>query len=165
MPTLLYLLNLVINNSKSSLLVLLPRDQWYRRDRSHKDSLKFWTFTMALTLKKTIQFLRKTLLLTIIYHPITTFGSKKISSSADMVETVISDYMSTHCDLDLKDSKPIFLHDTGPWWWITIPSLVTEGSAVEEKSSGWTFTKIWTFSVSLILTTIQQSNLLERLFS
>ena len=46
-----------------------------------------------------------------IYHPIK-FGCRKISSSVDMVETVISDYMSPHCDLELEDSKPIFLHDT-----------------------------------------------------
>ena len=29
-----------------------------------------------------------------------------------MVDTVIFDYMNPHCDLDLEDSKPIFLHDT-----------------------------------------------------
>ena len=29
-----------------------------------------------------------------------------------MVETVITDYMSPHCDLDLDDGKPIFLNDT-----------------------------------------------------
>ena len=46
-----------------------------------------------------------------MYHPIK-FGCKKINSSADMVATVISDYMSPHCDLELEDSKPIFLHDT-----------------------------------------------------
>ena len=39
-------------------------------------------------------------------------GCKKISSSADMVETVISGQMSLHCDPELEDSKPIFLHDT-----------------------------------------------------
>ena len=36
---------------------------------------------------------------------------KKISSSADMVKTVISDYINPHCDLDLENSKPIFSHD------------------------------------------------------
>ena len=46
-----------------------------------------------------------------VYHLIK-FGCKKISSSADMVEIVISDQMSPHCDPELKDSKPIFLHDT-----------------------------------------------------
>ena len=46
-----------------------------------------------------------------MYHPIN-FGCKKISSSVDMVETVISAYMSPHCDLELEDSKPIFSHDT-----------------------------------------------------
>ena len=29
-----------------------------------------------------------------------------------MVETVISDQMSPHCDPELEDSKSIFLHDT-----------------------------------------------------
>ena len=40
-----------------------------------------------------------------MYHPIK-FGCKKISSS------VIFDQMSPHCDPELEDSKPIFLHDT-----------------------------------------------------
>ena len=38
------------------------------------------------------------------------FGCKKISSSAEMVETIMSDEMSPHCDPELEDSKPI-LHD------------------------------------------------------
>ena len=46
-----------------------------------------------------------------MYHPIK-FGCQKISSSADMVETVISDIISLHCDPELEDNKPIFLHDT-----------------------------------------------------
>ena len=46
-----------------------------------------------------------------IYHPIK-FGCKKISSSADMVETVISDQMNPHCDPELEGNKPILLHDT-----------------------------------------------------
>ena len=46
-----------------------------------------------------------------MYYPIK-FGCKKISSSADMVETVISDQMSPNCDPELEDSKSIFLHDT-----------------------------------------------------
>ena len=46
-----------------------------------------------------------------VYHPIK-FDCKMISCSADMVETVKFDQMSPHCDPELKDSKPIFLHDT-----------------------------------------------------
>ena len=46
-----------------------------------------------------------------MYHPITC-GCKKISSLADIVKTVIFDYMSPHCDPELEDSKPISLHDT-----------------------------------------------------
>ena len=46
-----------------------------------------------------------------MHHPIQ-IGCKKISSSVDVVKAVISDYMSPQCDLDLEDSKPVFLHDT-----------------------------------------------------
>ena len=46
-----------------------------------------------------------------MHHPIK-FVCKKKSSSADTVETVISDQISLHCDPELEDSKPIFLHDT-----------------------------------------------------
>ena len=46
-----------------------------------------------------------------MYNPLK-FGCKKISSSADMVETVMFDYMSPQCDLDLEDSKPISLYNT-----------------------------------------------------
>ena len=52
-----------------------------------------------------------------MYHPIK-FGCKKISSSADMVETVFTDQMSPHCDPEREDSKPIFLlfvWHFGPW--------------------------------------------------
>ena len=50
-----------------------------------------------------------------MYHPIT-FGCKKISSSANMVETVIFDQMSPHCDPELEDQSsctsfwPIMCH-------------------------------------------------------
>ena len=47
----------------------------------------------------------------VMYHPIK-FGCKNISSLADMVETVISDKMSPHCDPELEDSKALFsLHN------------------------------------------------------
>ena len=46
-----------------------------------------------------------------MYHTIKC-GCKKINSSVDMVETLIVGYMSHHCDPELGDSKPIFLHDT-----------------------------------------------------
>ena len=44
-----------------------------------------------------------------MYHPIKC-GLKKTSSSVDMVETVIFDYKGPHCDPELEDIKPIFLH-------------------------------------------------------
>ena len=46
-----------------------------------------------------------------MYHPIK-LGCKKISNSADMVETDNFDQMSPHCDPELEDNKPISLHDT-----------------------------------------------------
>ena len=46
-----------------------------------------------------------------MHHPIK-FGCKNISSSVYIIETVISDYMSPHCDLELEDSKPPPLRDT-----------------------------------------------------
>ena len=44
------------------------------------------------------------------HHPIKT-GCKKISKSVDVVETLIFDSMSAHCDPELKDRKPILLQD------------------------------------------------------
>ena len=46
-----------------------------------------------------------------MYHPIKS-GCKKISISANMVETITFDQMSPQCNPELEDSKPIFLHDT-----------------------------------------------------
>ena len=37
---------------------------------------------------------------------------EKINYSVGIVETVPAGYMSAHCDHELEDSKPIFLHDT-----------------------------------------------------
>ena len=47
----------------------------------------------------------------VMYHPINC-GCKKISSSEDVVETLILDYMSPHYGPELEDSKTIFLHET-----------------------------------------------------
>ena len=40
------------------------------------------------------------------------FSCQNISSSADMVDTVTSDYMSPQWYYEIEDSKPVFLHDT-----------------------------------------------------
>ena len=79
---------LVIMNSKTAHLVWLPRDQWYRRYRLRKASKKFWTCIVILTLETAISFLHVTPQLIIMYRPIQC-GCKKISSSADMVESHI----------------------------------------------------------------------------
>ena len=46
-----------------------------------------------------------------MYHPIKS-GCKKISTSVDVVKTVICDCMSPYCDPELEASKPIFLLNT-----------------------------------------------------
>ena len=49
-----------------------------------------------------------------MYYPIKAGCKKKKNQqfSGYMVETVISDYISLHCDLELEDKEPIFLHNT-----------------------------------------------------
>ena len=70
-----------------------------------------------------------------MYHP-NKFGCKQISSSANMVEIVIFDQMSPHCDPELEDSKPVFLQDTFAYDAASpYQSLVTDGSIAEEISS------------------------------
>ena len=70
-----------------------------------------------------------------MYHPIKC-SCKKISSSADMVQS--------HTWLRQPSLWPWTWrrhtnHLAWPWWCITVVSLVTEGTAVEEISSRWTF--------------------------
>ena len=55
--------------------------------------------------------MHKALQLMMMYHPIKV-ACKKVSSSADMVETVMFDQMSPRCDPELEDSCQIFLQDT-----------------------------------------------------
>ena len=61
-----------------------------------------------------------------------------------MTETVLFDYMSPHCNPELEDSKPIFLHDTLAHDDASLQKvwLLTEGSVVEEILSRWIFTGI-----------------------
>ena len=96
-----------------------------------------------------------------MYHQIK-YACKKISSSVDMAETVIPDYMSPQCDPELEDSKTIFLHDTlthdeaSPYqvWLQKVQQLMRYHP--DEHSL-----KLLTFSVTLTLTTTEQSNLFK----
>ena len=75
-----------------------------------------------------------------------------------MVQTVIFDQMSPHCDPELEDSKPIFLHDTlaqdvaSPHqvWSQKVQQLSRYHS--DEHSL-----EFLTFSVTLTMTTTEQS--------
>ena len=73
----------------------MPRDQRYRRYKMDKDSQRFnedlnLHCGLDLEQKKVLQKMPQ---LVMMSNP-TKSGSKKISSSVDMVETVTSDYMS-----------------------------------------------------------------------
>ena len=93
----------------------------------------------------------------------TRFSCKKISISVDVVETTISDYISLHCDLELEDKEPIFLHNTlaqvdaSPYqvWLQKVQQLRRYGP--DEH-----LLEFLPFPVILTLTTTEQSNLFTR---
>ena len=45
-----------------------------------------------------------------MYHPIK-FGRKRMNSSVDMVETVVSEYMSLHCNFEPDENGTVFSPD------------------------------------------------------
>ena len=75
---------------------------------SSSEDISRQTFISILKLNNF--FFHTTLWHTRIYHQ-TKFDCKRVSSSDD-VEQSFSDYINPYCDLDLQDSKPIFLHVT-----------------------------------------------------
>ena len=99
-----------------------------------------------------------------MYHQIK-FGYKKISISAGRVETVISDQMSPPCDPELEDQQtnPLAdLHDTlahdvaSPYQvWLQMIQQPRRYCPCEHSL------KFLTFSVTLTLTTTEQSNLFK----
>ena len=160
-------LGLTISNSTSARLVWLPRDQWYRRYRIHKDSIKFWTITVTLTFKTAIQFFHKTLQLMMMYHQIK-FGCQKISSLVDTEETVRFCYnykpslwpwpWRQHTDLLVwhRPMTPVMQHN------IRYRYKVQQLRRYRPDEHSPEF---WTFPVTLTLTTTKQSNLFTRQFS
>ena len=94
------------------------------------------------------------------YHP-TEFACKKISSSADKVETVISDYIILHCDLELETSKPVFSydslgHDAAPPNKVWLQKVKQLRKYHPDEHS----LKFWIFAVTL--TTTKQSHIFKR---
>ena len=96
-----------------------------------------------------------------MYHPIK-FARKKISSSVDIAETVILDYMSPHDDPELEDSKPILLNNTlahddaSPYQvWLQKVKQLRRYCLDEHSLEFLTF-------FTLTLTTTEQSNLFTR---
>ena len=77
-----------------------------------------------------------------------------------MVETVISDQLSPHCDPELEDSKPVFLQDTlahdvaSPYQvWLQKAQQLRRCHPDEHSL------EFCTFRVTLSWTTTEQSNL------
>ena len=97
----------------------------------------------------TIQFLLKTLWLMIMYYQ-TKFGSKRISSSQYIVETVIFwSYEPLLWPWPWKKQSNLSAWHSGSCWCLIIPSLVTKCLAVQKLSSGQT--TFWPFTVTLTL--------------
>ena len=81
-----------------------------------------------------------------------------------MVETVIRDQMSPHCDPELEDSKSIFLHDTLAHD-VASPDQVWLQKVQQLRRYMVQMNIHWNsepFSVTLTLTTTEQSNLFTR---
>ena len=88
----------------------LQKVQQLKRYHPDEQSLKFCTFPVTLSWTKTKQsnlFTRQSTL----YHQ-TKFSCKRISNSDNMSKKSHFHYIILHCDLDLEDSKPIFLNNT-----------------------------------------------------
>ena len=102
----LFLHDALAHDDASPYQLWLQKVQQLRRYRPDEHLLEFSTFLVTFTFTTTRQsnFFHNTIQLMMIYH---NFGCK-ISSSVDMVETVISDYICLHCDLDLEGSEPSF---------------------------------------------------------
>ena len=95
-----------------------------------------------------------------MYHPIK-FGRKKIFISVGTVKTVMYTWLyepslwpwTWRQTMNLKTAnQSFFAWQSGPWWRITIPSLFTEGSAVEKIPSIWTSLEFLTFLATLTMT-------------
>ena len=69
----------------------------------------------------------------------------------------VFDHISPHCDLDIEDRTNFSARHSGSWCCITIPSLITNWSAVQKISSRQTFTEIFNLCYDLNL---ERSNLI-----
>ena len=120
---------------------------WRQQISTSEDILESYiliisSFTVTLALKTANQSFLKTIWL-IIKHHYTKFGSKRFGDSENIIWTNIH----WHFEIVLwpwpwTQQSSVSIKHSGPWWNITIPSLVTKGSAAEAKLSRWTFTGI-----------------------
>ena len=94
-----------------------------------------------------------------MYHP-TKFGCKKISSSVDMLETVIFDHMSPIV-LTLKIANQ---WHAGPWWYTLYQVWLQKVQLSRRDHPDEHLLKFWTFAVTLTLNTINsyKYNLFKR---
>ena len=120
--------------------------RWYRPD---EHSLEFWTFPVIMTLTTTEQSYLFTRQSTLWWCAIK--QSLVAKGSAVCIKNSYFNYIIRNCDLDLEDSKPIFLKDNLAHNDASSYSLVVKSSAFQTISSGQTFTHILTFCCDLDL--------------
>ena len=117
--------------------LVIQQAEWFRRYRLDKQ-LKFWTVTMNLTLNMSILYFQWTPWLMMLYQH-TTFHSKRMISSEDTAETVIS----PQWDPTLKTAVHLF-HLT---LWLTMMLHNTQFGYKMLSSSEdilWTKLNTWT---------------------
>ena len=114
----------VFRNSVSTHIVWLQKCQRYRKYRTDKHSVRFWSITATLTMTTAIQSFQM-----LLRHHQTMFGGKRISSSEDIADTIIfwmhepSPWLiADRSWSSLTIAKQSFAGNSGSWWCITIVS-------------------------------------------
>ena len=97
-------LGLVASNSTYTRVVWFQIYQRDRKYKTHKHSIIFWIIIVTLALNTAIQSFHRTLRFMTMYYQ-TKLGCKRITSSEDTVEAIMSDSVSPHCDLYLDDTE------------------------------------------------------------
>ena len=108
--------------------------------------MKFWTFTVTLTLKTKIYFFTQNTLTYNDVPPNSIWLQKDQQFSRYSRNSHIWSYEPSLWPWTWRQQARLLARHSAPWWCITIPSQVTKGSAIEEISSRWTFIGIFNLS-------------------
>ena len=108
---------------------------------SSKQPLKFWPFTMTLTLSTATQKFHWTSWFILIYHQ-TKFDCKRITGSEDIAKTVIFDCISSHWDLNKATQFSLFV------FCMTLQLMVMLSKVERIRRYPDKQLKVWTFAVT-----------------